>query len=73
MMTVNKGISIIISVFKQNSEVNLLLNQIVNSNTSYTGDYEIIVIGDGYKVKLAAINLNRFGFINYKTKFIMKF
>ena len=32
-MTVNKGISIIISVFKQNSEVNLLLNQIVNSNT----------------------------------------
>ena len=52
MMTVNKGISIIISVFKQNSEVNLLLNQIVNSNTSYTGDYEIIVIGDGYKVKL---------------------
>ena len=52
MMTANKGISIIISVFKQNSEVNLLLNQIVNSNTSYTGDYEIIVIGDGYKVKL---------------------
>ena len=52
MMTANKGISIIISVFEQNSEVNLLLNQIVNSNTSYTGDYEIIVIGDGYKVKL---------------------
>ena len=52
MATSNQGISIIISVFGQNSEVNLLLKQLINSNTKYKGDYEIIVIGDGYEVKL---------------------
>ena len=52
MTTSNQGISIIISVFGQNSEVNLLLKQLINSNTKYKGDYEIIVIGDGYEVKL---------------------
>ena len=52
MTIADQGISIIISVFGQNSEVNLLLKQLLHSNTKYNGEYEIIVIGDGYKVKI---------------------
>ena len=56
MTKFTQGISIIISVFSHEKELNNLLKQILSMNTSYKGNYEIIVIADGDDVKIDPSN-----------------
>ena len=51
-----QGISIIISAFNHEGELNNLLKQILSMNTSYKGNYEIIVIADGDDAKIDPSN-----------------
>ena len=70
MTTINKGISIIISVFKQEKELNNLLKQILSNETNYKGNYEVIIVADGEQVKInSSINLENVHYFKREKNF----
>jgi radical SAM protein with 4Fe4S-binding SPASM domain len=50
---ITKGISIVISVYRQEKELNLLLEQIILNSSNYDGNYEIIIVADGNHFNLS--------------------
>ena len=70
MTKINKGISIVISVFKQEKELNNLLQQILFNKTNYNGNYEIIIVADGEQVKInSPLNLENVHYFKREKNF----